>query len=128
VNQEVVPETIRIFVHACIDSVEQLEVLAILHDNPEREWTIQSLSQELRSADSSVEKRMRDLANRKVLEPLGEGTFHFQPVSPEVHAAISELVAYYRVRPFRVMDLLFTKPMNAMKSFADAFRFKKEDS
>ena len=122
------PDKIRIFVHACIDSVEQLEVLALLHDQPTKEWSAESLSQELRSTPSSVEKRLRDLVSRRVLEAPSTETFRYQPVSPEVRQVVADLVAYYRLRPFRVMDLLFTKPVDAMQSFADAFRFKKEDT
>ena len=128
IENEIVPNHIKVFVHACIDSVEQLEVLALLHDQPEKQWSINLLSLELRSTDRSVEKRLRDLSQRKVLEPIDSPTFKYSPVSEEVKTAVSELVAIYRLRPFRIMDLLFTKPLNTMQSFADAFRFKKEDS
>jgi hypothetical protein len=123
-----IPENIRQFVHSSIDSVEQLEVLALLHDNPEKEWTIQALSQELRSTESSVDKRLRDLVDRRVLEPIENSPFFYRPKSPALDELVSELVRYYRLFPFRIMDMIFSRPVNTMQSFADAFRFKKEDS
>lgn len=123
-----IPENLRQFIFAAIDSVEQLEVLALLHDHPEKEWTNLSLSQELRSTEGSVEKRLRDLVDRRVINPITENSFRYDPRSDEVRQTVSDLVAVYRLRPYRVMDLIFSRPVNAMQSFADAFRFKKEDS
>ena len=122
-----IPENIRQFVHSSIDSVEQLEVLALLHDNPDKEWSIQSLSQELRSTESSVDKRLRDLVDRRVLEPIEESPFRYRPRSPALDEMVSELVRFYRLFPFRIMDMIFSRPVNTMQSFADAFRFKKEE-
>lgn len=123
-----IPENIRQFIFACIDSVEQIEVLALLHDQTGKDWSYLSLSQELRSTEGSVEKRLRDLADRRVVQPITTPTFRYEPRSDEIRQVVNELVGIYRLRPYRVMDLIFSKPVNAMQSFADAFRFKKEDS
>lgn len=123
-----IPENIRQFIFACIDSVEQIEVLALLHDHPEKQWSYLSVSQELRSTEGSVEKRLRDLADRRVIQPIASATFRYEPRSDDVKQIVTELVGIYRLRPYRVMELIFSKPVNAMQSFADAFRFKKEDS
>lgn len=132
-----IPEHVRAFLTACIDSVEQLEVLALLHDHPTRPWTAISLSQELRSTETSVARRLETLVSRKVIEPISVSaaadraespTFTYTPVSPAVAATVAEVVNIYRLRPYRVMDLIFSKPVSAMQSFADAFRFKKDES
>jgi hypothetical protein len=127
-SNDQIPENIRRFIFACIDSVEQLEVLAMLHDQPDKDWTYLALSQELRSTESSVEKRVRDLVDRRVIHPIASGSFRFNPRSEEVRQVVHDLVGVYRLRPYRVMELIFSKPVNAMQSFADAFKFKKEDS
>lgn len=123
-----IPENIRQFIFACIDSVEQIEVLALLHDNPGKDWSNLALSQELRSTESSVEKRLRDLSDRRVIQPITGTSFRYAPFSEEARHVVTELMGIYRLRPYRVMELIFSKPVNAMQSFADAFRFKKEDS
>lgn len=127
-SNDQIPENIRQFIFACIDSVEQLEVLAMLHDQPEKDWTYLALSQELRSTENSVEKRVRDLVDRRVIQPIAADSFRFNPRSDEIRQVVHDLVGVYRLRPYRVMELIFSKPVNAMQSFADAFRFKKEDS
>lgn len=123
-----IPENIRQFIYACIDSVEQIEVLALLHEQPSKEWSFLSVSQELRSTEGSVEKRLRDLSDRRVIQPISNATFRYEPRSEEIRQVVTELMGIYRLRPYRVMELIFSKPVNAMQSFADAFRFKKEDS
>jgi hypothetical protein len=127
-SRDQIPEDIRQFIFACIDSVEQIEVLALLHDHPEKEWSNLSMSQELRSTEGSVEKRLLGLSERRVILPISTPTFHYEPQSEEIRQTVTELMGIYRLRPYRVMELIFTKPVNAMQSFADAFRFKKEDS
>jgi len=87
------PASVVTFVHGCIDSVEQLAVLALLSDQPEKEWTTTTLSQELRSTETSVEKRLSSLARAKVLEPIAPGaSFRYSPCSPEVAATVQAVV------------------------------------
>lgn len=127
-SDDKIPENIRQFIFACIDSVEQIEVLALLHEQPRKEWSNLSLSQELRSTEGSVDKRLRDLVDRRVIQPISTPTFRYEPRSEDIRHVVQELMTIYRLRPYRVMELIFSKPVNAMQSFADAFRFKKEDS
>lgn len=117
------------FLRTCVDSVEQLEVLSLLHDQPDRAWDAKSLSQQIRSSESSVTKRLNALVVNRVLLPFDGALPIYRPASPEMAALISEVIAFYRLRPHRVMEILYSKPESAMQSFADAFRFgKKENS
>lgn len=117
------------FLRTCIDSVEQLEVLSLLYDQPDRAWDARSLSLQIRSSESSVAKRLTSLVANRVLLPADGGMPLYRPASPEMHKLIAEVIAFYRLRPHRVMEILYSKPESAMQSFADAFRFgKKENS
>jgi hypothetical protein len=123
-----VPEKVLRFLNNYIDSIEQIHVLILLYENKEKEWTIEAINQELRSAEPSIEKRLTDLINSKVLAPpKTPGRFTYQPYSDELRSAISDVVEFYKVRPYKVIELIFSQDSkDVIRTFANAFRFKKE--
>lgn len=122
------PGGIHHFLRDHIDSVEQLEVLALLQTEPVRRWSVAEISHELRSTDVSVGKRLAGLVQSGVVTEPDPGAYLFNPNDPALAALTREVVAYYRLRPYRVMDVLFSKPQSAIKTFADSFRLKKDES
>lgn len=124
---EISQDEIIAFIRLCIDSVESLEILGLLIDQPAKDWSAKTLSAQIRSSEGSVQKRLRALEASRVIEipPTGAP----RPASPELERMVREAVAFYRLRPHRAMEILYSKPESAMQSFADAFRFgKKENS
>lgn len=122
------PAAIYHFLRDHIDSVEQLEVLALLQGEPVHPWTIAEISHELRSTDVSVGKRLAGLMQSGVVTSPAADSYLFHPSDPALATLAREVVAYYRLRPYRVMDVLFSKPQSAIKTFADSFRLKKDES
>jgi hypothetical protein len=120
---------VQAFFELHIDSVETLHVMILLQSRPETVWTTRAISDELRSSESSVTARVRALVDRKVMASSsvsGDG-IHYEPYSVEMGSLISEALEYYRQRPYRVVELIFSKRTQAIRSIADAFRFRKED-
>lgn len=115
------------FIAECIDSVEQLQVLLLLHGDPTRHWTIEQISRELRSSESSVEKRIADLVARKAIQnPKESGaTYRYIPFSEDTAKNVDELARVYKLYPYRVIDQIYAKPRHAVQSFADSFQFRK---
>lgn len=119
-------EEIVAFVRLCIDSVETIEVLGLLLEFPDRAWTPELLSREIRSSAGSVAKRLDALmASRVIIHDEKES--RYLPASAIMEKMVRELIAFYRLRPHRVMEILYSKPDTAMQSFADAFRFGRKD-
>lgn len=127
-RDEIPPELLR-FLHSSIDSVEQLQILLLLAEDNSSDWTIDSVSRELRSTYGSVEKRIMDLQNSGVLTPEAslDGKLRFLPSSPAIKEIVLELTQIYRQRPHRVIAQIYNKPPAALQSFADAFLWKKEE-
>lgn len=122
------PKNLVDFVTASIDSVEQVHVLLSLHADPSREWTVAELTRELRSAEGSIERRIEDLRNRNVLAKAEKaGIVSYVPASDSARGCIELLVKAYRERPTRVIELIYSKPPQALQAFADAFRFRKDE-
>jgi hypothetical protein len=129
VANEKLPENIRRFIVDRIDSVELLQVLLLLHGNQAKEWTIVQIEQELRSSSSAIEKRLKDLYDRKVLvqDPANPNAHRYRPMSEQIAEVVDALAQYNKTHPYRLIELIYTRPMDALRSFSDAFRIKKED-
>jgi hypothetical protein len=130
-ENEDIPEEILLFIRDRIDSVEQLQILLLLVEQQSTEWSVEALSGALRSTTRSVEKRLKDLLDTKVLAPEAfgaGGVIRYAAYSPEAERATQELAAVFKKRPHTVIALIFTKPPAALQSFANAFKLKKEDS
>lgn len=123
-----IPEDIRRLIVEGIDSVEQLQVLLLMHEQPSRAWLVKDFTAELRSSDCSIQKRLVDLYSRKILRrDLGDEDPHtYVPFSPELEPVIQKLAEFYKQRPNRVIDLIYSQPHEALRAFADAFKIKKD--
>lgn len=65
---ERLPPSVKQFLEAYIDSVEQLEVLILLREDRGRWWTPTDVTRRLKSTRSSVESRLCALAEHGLLE------------------------------------------------------------
>ena len=124
-SEELGTEVLR-FLRERIDSVEQLEALARLIDQPERAWTAAELARELRSSESSLRARLEALKAAGALVREASGAYRYEPTRPETESILRALVAVYRLRPYRVIEILYGGADAAMQSFLDAFQLKKE--
>lgn len=125
-SNEELPDEVSRFIICYIDSVEQLNVLLLLFRAPSREWTTTEITAELRSTESSITRRLADLYSRHVLS-LPYMSRHAFKISEDLKSAISQLDLVYREKPLRIIELIYSQPPMALRAFADAFRFRKDD-
>ncbi len=119
---------VREFIATHLDSVEMLQVLVLLHESPDRDWSAAEITRELRSAESSIEKRLRDLHAHRILVRVGEGGQHRYCLAEESpQPVIRELVETFRVTPYGIIELIYARPNPSLQAFADAFKIKKEE-
>lgn len=124
---EEVPEELRVFIAESIDSVELLQVLFLLFKNPDKRWSVKEITQELRSAESSIETRLACLYSRGVLleDQNSPGLHGFLPATPALSGKIKALAEEYEVRPYRIIELIYSRPKDALRAFADAFKLRE---
>jgi predicted transcriptional regulator of viral defense system len=115
----------RTFINKNISSVEQIEVLLILHANPERVWTIEEISAILRSSPNSIRSRLTALEERNLCNGLQEAGYRYS-AGGRLDEMVETLAQEYAQRRFSVIELVFSRP-DAARSFADAFRLREED-
>ncbi len=118
-------QNIEKFIYACINSVEQLEILLLLRSR--KELDAETITQELRTTSSSVEKRLSDLMRKNLVilrEQDGKQTYVYDP--PSLYTdTMDQLASLYSSHRVSVINLIFSKPPDALTGFSDAFRFKE---
>jgi hypothetical protein len=127
VSDAVIPPRVQRFIVTHIDSIEKLEVLLLLRAQADREWNAREVSQELRIAEPSAAARLEDLAARRLVVQTGNsGAYRFGPASAEDAQDITELQATYSLRRVSVISFIFSRPLEKVRGFADAFRLKRD--
>jgi predicted ArsR family transcriptional regulator len=118
-------QALRTLLSRSIVSVEQVEVLLLLRGAQEKGWTPEAISTELRSSVNSVRRRLDDLLRSKLVERNESGEFFYSAAAAE--PAVGELAHEYQTRRVRLIEAIFARPVDAARSFADAFRLWEDD-
>jgi hypothetical protein len=127
-TDEGLPSAVKKIIGEHIVSVEQLEILLLLHRRPETEWDAASLATELRTSERSAAARLADLATRGfagVRDDRGTALYRYDPPNG-LQRDVELLAKAYAERRYTIIDLIFSKPIENLKVYADAFRFRKD--
>jgi hypothetical protein len=117
-----IPSEVRDFVFQNLDSVEQLEILLLLHSEPSKTWSIDAISDQLRSNPNSVRTRLKLLLEqRHVLLEKDLNTYQYQLRDPAAGTALDLLSQIYKVHKYRILEIIFS-PLKKSRDFADAFK------
>ncbi|HWA24245.1 MAG TPA: hypothetical protein VG734_01125 [Lacunisphaera sp.] len=118
------PPDVLQFLSRFIVSVEQLEVLLLLHAEGGREWTAAEINQRLRSQEASIEKWLVVLTSLGLVARNGARS-RLSPPSPELAQAIARVAEAYRERPTRVIEAIFVEHDESLHDFVRAFNLRK---
>jgi len=124
-----IPDQVSLFIRNRIDSIEQLETLLLLRKHRDREWTPEDVSRALFTNPESAGLRLEDFHSHSLLALRAAGNklyYRYSPKLPETDDTIAALADAYAKYPVRVIDMIFSKPLDKIRTFADAFRFRKE--
>lgn len=124
-----IPDEVRRFLDENVESVDQLEVLRILGEDPAREWAAGELAGELQADPQALSSDLVALHSRGLLKRAARGTevfCQYGPATPELADALGLLLRVYLERPVTMIRLVSTRASRAIRSFAEAFRFRKE--
>jgi hypothetical protein len=126
---EISPQ-LRKFIQTTINSVEELEVLLFMMSNSEHSWSPVQVSERTRLALDSVNEKLRALASAQLVsvEPEQADHYRYAPNSKALAEEVARtLDAAYRERKDTVIQLIYSRPFENIRVFADAFRIKEED-
>lgn len=123
------PPELRAFLHSCIESIEQVEVLILLRGS-ERSRTAAGIAAALRLSPAAARRDLDTLAARGLLEVrVGpELTYRYRPKSEELGRYCDLLAECYVTARQDVFGYISTQSRLAMKRFADAFKLRGPDT
>jgi hypothetical protein len=122
------PDAVRSLIISKLPSVWQLEILLHLYGARPRYLTLLELAHALRIESEPLLEQLRELHSRGLAVPDagGETAFAYFSASLEQDQAVAELAATYRERPVSVISLIYARPAEKIRTFADAFRLRQE--
>jgi hypothetical protein len=128
VSDPQIPQEVQAFIADHIESVVQLEVLLLLHAAPQRVLSAADIGTELRIDPAWAGEQLVNLCSRGILTctTTGESLYRYSPRTPEMDRAVAGLAQAYTDRRVTVIGLIFSKPVDKIRSFADAFRLRKD--
>src|SRR5262245_58387756 len=121
-----VADPVKRFIVDSISSVVQLEALLLLRAS-ERAWTVDELSRELRIDRDGVAAQLDPLVDAVLARDPAAVAYRYQPQSAAVASVIDALAAGYAERRVTIIGLIYSKPAESIRVFADAFRIRGND-
>jgi hypothetical protein len=120
------PADIKQFIGDNISSIAQLELLLLLRSDPDRAWTAAEAGAALYSPAEVTALQLADLHARWLVAPAEANRYIYHPQSDELNEFVSRLAELYRTRRVAVVTAVYSKPVDTIRTFADAFRFRKD--
>jgi DNA-binding MarR family transcriptional regulator len=124
-----IPDEVKRFLEANIDSLEQLEILRLLGEDPQKEWHAADLAREAQTPLPTIGAHLSALQARGLLTTQTRGAdllCRYGPSTPELRNRLDQLLQVYRERPVTMINLVYSRARETLKSFAEAFRLRKE--
>ena len=116
--------SLRRFIRRYIDSVGTVEVLLLLHGEPEREWNAEEVSASLRSSTFSATRQLEDLARRGLFRSGDVGTYRYNPRTRQLGECVDELADAYARRRHPLIAFIYSEP-DAADVISEGFTFRR---
>jgi predicted ArsR family transcriptional regulator len=110
-----------------VESVPHLEALLLLRSTRPRKWTVEELSKRLYITREAVRILLDDLIRRRLLLVDSADSTYYYAAPEEQDRLIGSVDETYRRQLVRVSQLIHSKPSAAVRDFARAFRFTKDE-
>lgn len=117
-------EAVLAFVRSTIPSAWALELLLLLRREPKRAWPVEALVAELRGSHELVSQSLGPLEAAGLVKA-GEGGYSYGPQTAELAELVDALAELHGHKPLAVLSTIFSAPSGRIRSFADAFLFRK---
>ncbi|HEX2449554.1 MAG TPA: hypothetical protein VHJ69_00355 [Gemmatimonadales bacterium] len=127
-STKALPDDVIRFLNDHIDSVEQLEVLLLLHRAADADWTAEMVAAALYTQPASAARRLEALHTDGLIERApGREAYRFVVDPAHRDELISAVADTYRERRVAVVTAIASKPMENVRAFSDAFRLRRKE-
>ena len=119
---------VEAFIIQYIGSIGQLEILLLLQAHPDKKWTVADVGEEMRSSEFASVGPLEQLKSDGLVVKIdgSRPAYQYLPISKDSAHAVHELAQIYPQYRVAIITLIYNKPVNAIRSFADAFKIKKD--
>lgn len=128
---EPLPYEVLDLIQRCLPTMEHVELLLALAREEPRSFTPTELATETKSNVAGTHARLQELTRAGLLVcddgPEGD-RYRFAPARPLLRRGTEELRRMYTTRPVSLVRAIYERPPSAIRSFADAFRIRGEES
>lgn len=122
------PDGVRRFITGNVSSVAQLELLLLLREDREREWTVEEVSRALYTGAGGMADQLSDLVSKRLASviPGREPRFRYGPSADDpLDTVVGQVAHMYKERRVAVISSIYSQPIERVRTFADAFRIRK---
>jgi hypothetical protein len=115
------------FLRERMPSIEQIEIVLMLREDPSRSWTAPEVAGALGTPPESTAMRLFLLASGGILAFEGAGVprYHYACMDAECATRIEELAGIYSQNRAAFAGIIEGQSRDPIRSFADAFKLKK---
>jgi hypothetical protein len=126
--RDTLPPELRGFLHVCIESITQVELLILLRGS-DRVRTARDIAADLGVAVQTARHDLETLTARGLLDvSIGaELAYRFRPRSEELGRYVDILAKYYVTSRHLVLSFVSDRARLASKHFADAFKIREPE-
>jgi hypothetical protein len=122
------PETLLEFIRRCTPSLSAVEMLVFIAGKPEATWTLEELTKNFKPRGFNelvVAEHLKQFSQMGLVREEA-GRFSYRADNPPFAAAVELLVTAFNERPVTLIRTIYALADDPLRSFSDAFRFKKE--
>jgi transcription initiation factor IIE alpha subunit len=110
-----------------IDSVPHLEALLLLWRQRSVQWTAEEIEKRLWIKSEDARRILQDLVREHLISFMaGEPECYIYRPGPDTDLLLGAVADAYRTEMIRISNMIHAKPSSAVRAFAQAFRFIKE--
>jgi hypothetical protein len=120
------PEVLQLIVE-CIDSLESLEALALLHRSPDTFWSADAVAARIGARPEIVAQKLQRLAATGLLGRAKDSVAYRYAPGDAVKCGVADLlVAAFNARRVDVVNVIYSTNLERLRAFSNAFRLKDE--
>ena len=123
------PGEISQFIDQQIESLAQLEALLLLREDRQRAWRVDEIAKALYITPEMAGALLADMGRRGFAKAMPHSglSYSYGLTSGDTDCLVGQLASLYQDRRVAVISLIYSKPLNKVQTFADAFRLRKEN-
>jgi predicted transcriptional regulator len=127
--EDIIPDEIKNFLLANIESILQLEALLLLRRHQDQKLSCETIAERLYVSSSDASGALRKLVVRGLImmEIKGESSvFQYNYANQAVIQAVDRVADVYSNYLIPVTNLIHNRPLKSLQEFSDAFKLREE--